>query len=187
MANFNGKVAIVTGAGDGIGRSAAKEFAKNGATVVLIDIKGADQVAADISLAGGVALSTTMDVRDAAAWDSLVADTLHRFGAIDILVNNAGIAVPGDTAVDVSEDIWDRIMDINAKGVWLGMKAVLPSMIENKRGKICNVASAAAHIGLRNAAAYCASKARCWRSPVKRACNTPRSTSKSTLFPPAPR
>ena len=116
MANFNGKVAIVTGAGDGIGRSAAKEFAKNGATVVLIDIKGADQVAADISLAGGVALSTTMDVRDAAAWDSLVADTLHRFGAIDILVNNAGIAVPGDTAVDVSEDIWDRIMDINAKG-----------------------------------------------------------------------
>ena len=75
---------------------------------MLIDIKGADQVAADISLAGGVALSTTMDVRDAAAWDSLVADTLHRFGAIDILVNNAGIAVPGDTAVDVSEDIWDR-------------------------------------------------------------------------------
>src|SRR5271170_4499436 len=158
MANFNGKVAIVTGAGDGIGRSAAKEFAKNGATVVLIDIKGADQVATDISLAGGVALSTTMDVRDAAAWDSLVADALHRFGAIDILVNNAGIAVPGDTAVDVSEDVWDRIMDINAKGVWLGMKAVLPSMIENKHGKICNVASTAAHIGLRNAAAYCASK-----------------------------
>jgi len=158
MANFNGKVAIVTGAGDGIGRSAAKEFAKNGATVMLIDIKGADQVAADISAAGGVALSTTIDVRDVAAWDSLVADALHRFGAIDILVNNAGIVVPGDTAVDVSEDIWDRIMDINAKGVWLGMKAVLPSMIENKRGKICNVASTAAHIGLRNAAAYCASK-----------------------------
>jgi meso-butanediol dehydrogenase / (S,S)-butanediol dehydrogenase / diacetyl reductase len=88
----------------------------------------------------------------------LVSDTLSRFGAIDALVNNAGIAVPGDTAVDVSEDIWDRIMDINAKGVWLGMKAVLPSMIKNKRGKICNVASTAAHIGLKNAAAYCASK-----------------------------
>src|SRR5271170_3337825 len=94
MANFNGKVAVVTGAGDGIGRSAAKEFAKNGATVMLIDIKGADQVAADISAAGGVALSTTIDVRDVAAWDSLVADALHRFGAIDILVNNGASSFP---------------------------------------------------------------------------------------------
>jgi NAD(P)-dependent dehydrogenase (short-subunit alcohol dehydrogenase family) len=158
MMNFNGKVVIVTGAGDGIGRAAAKGFAGYGATVVLVDVKGVDQVAADISAAGGAAVATTMDVRDVAAWDKLVADTLSRFGAIDALVNNAGVAVAGDTAVDVSEDVWDRIMDINAKGVWLGMKAVLPSMIENKRGKICNVASTAAHIGLKNAAAYCASK-----------------------------
>jgi cyclopentanol dehydrogenase len=83
---------------------------------------------------------------------------LEKFGGIDILVNNAGIAVPGDTADEASEDLWDSIMDINAKGVWLGMKAVLPTMIVNKRGKICNVASTAAHIGLKNAAAYCASK-----------------------------
>jgi len=158
MMDFKGKVAIVTGAGDGIGRAAAKGLAGYGAAVVLVDVKGVDQVAADIVAAGGAAVAATMDVRDVAAWDRLVADTLGRFGAIDALVNNAGIAVPGDTAVDVSEDVWDRIMDINAKGVWLGMKAVLPSMIKNKRGKICNVASTAAHIGLKNAAAYCASK-----------------------------
>jgi hypothetical protein len=83
---------------------------------------------------------------------------LEKFGGIDILVNNAGIAVPGDTADEASEDLWDSIIDINAKGVWLGMKAVLPTMIVNKRGKICNVASTVAHDGLKNAAAYCASK-----------------------------
>lgn len=104
------------------------------------------------------ALAVTMDVRDAAAWERLVADLQDRFGAVDILVNNAGIAIPGDTAADLSEEMWDNMMDINAKGVWLGMKAVLPGMVERQEGKICNVASTAAHIGLRDAAAYCASK-----------------------------
>ena len=74
------------------------------------------------------------------------------------LLTRAGIAVPGDTAADVTEEVWDRILDINAKGVWLGMRAVLPGMVARKCGKICNVASTAAHIGLRDAAAYCASK-----------------------------
>jgi NAD(P)-dependent dehydrogenase (short-subunit alcohol dehydrogenase family) len=158
MTDFKNKVVIVTGAGDGIGRATAKGFAGHGATVVLVDVKGGDQVAAEISAVGGIAVAATMDVRDVGAWEKLVSETISRFGSIDALVNNAGIAVAGDTAVDVSEDIWDSIMDINAKGVWLGMKAVLPTMIKNKRGKICNVASTAAHIGLRNAAAYCASK-----------------------------
>jgi NAD(P)-dependent dehydrogenase (short-subunit alcohol dehydrogenase family) len=158
MMDFNGRVAIVTGAGDGIGRATARGLAARGAAAALVDVKGASDAAYGIASKGGKAQAFALDVRDAKGWSALVAEVLEKFGGIDILVNNAGIAVPGDTVDEASEDLWDSIMDINAKGVWLGMKAVLPTMIANKRGKICNVASTAAHIGLKNAAAYCASK-----------------------------
>ena len=158
MTDFTGKVAIVTGAGDGIGRAAARGFAARGAAVALIDIKGAPDAAYGIASKGGKVQAFALDVRDAKGWSALVAEVWAKFGSVDILVSNAGIAVPGDTVDEVDEDLWDSIVDINAKGVWLGMKAVLPTMIANRRGKICNVASTAAHIGLKNAAAYCASK-----------------------------
>jgi NAD(P)-dependent dehydrogenase (short-subunit alcohol dehydrogenase family) len=158
MPDFTGKVAIITGAGDGIGRATAYSLAERGASAILVDVKGAPEVAYDIANKGGEAEAIGLDVRDAAGWKKLIEDVLARFGTIDILVNNAGIAVPGDTVADVSEDVWDSIMNVNAKGVWLGMRAVLPTMMANKRGKIVNVASTAAHIGLKNAAAYCASK-----------------------------
>lgn len=158
MAEFSGKVVIVTGAGDGIGRAAAREFAEKGARLALIDVKNVVAIADELRAKGAEVIASAMDVRDVEAWAKLVDEVLTRFGTIDALVNNAGVAVPGDTAADVSEEVWDRIMDVNAKGVWLGMKAVLPTMIGKKSGKICNVASTAAHIGLKNAAAYCASK-----------------------------
>lgn len=157
-ADFSGQTAIVTGAGSGIGKATALGLAGGGATIVCVDVAGGEETTQEISAIGGRARAASMDVRDAVAWKRLVAETLDRHGAVDILVNSAGIAVPGDTAIDVAEDVWDRIMDINAKGVWLGMKAVLPAMVSRRRGKICNVASTAAHIGLRDAAAYCASK-----------------------------
>jgi len=155
---FDSQISIVTGAGSGIGFATAEGLAAGGATVICVDWKGAEEAAASIRASGGNATGVMLDVRDAAGWTTLVADVVARHGPIDILVNNAGIAVPGDTAADVSEEVWDRILDINAKGVWLGMRAVLPGMVARKRGKICNVASTAAHIGLRDAAAYCASK-----------------------------
>ena len=157
--DFTGKVIIVTGAGDGIGRAAAIDFGRLQAKlVVCLDLRRADETAAAITEAGGNALAHTMDVRDGAGWMALVTRIVGGWGSIDALVNNAGIAIAGDTAADMDEDGWDRIMDVNAKGVWLGMKYVLPVMLRQGAGKICNVASTAAHIGLRDAAAYCASK-----------------------------
>ena len=151
--DFSDQVVIITGAGSGIGKSAAIDFAKAGSTTICVDVSGADTVAGEIVAGGGRAEARAMDVRDAVGWTTLVADITARHGKIDVLVNNAGVAVAGDTAIDVSEAVWDKILDINAKGVWLGMRAVLPGMVERRSGKNCNVASTAAHIGLRDAAA----------------------------------
>ena len=156
--DLSGKVAAVTGAGSGIGKAAAEALARAGAKIACLDIAEADTTAQEIGRTGGEAIGIALDVRDAAGWKRAVDAIVDRFGTIDILVNNAGIAVPGDTAAGVSEEVWDRVMDTNAKGVWLGMKHVLPVLLAKRSGKICNVASTAAHIGLRDAAAYCASK-----------------------------
>jgi NAD(P)-dependent dehydrogenase (short-subunit alcohol dehydrogenase family) len=156
--DFTDQVVIITGAGSGIGKAAAIDFSKAGSITICLDVTGAEIVAGEIVAGGGRAEARTMDVRDAAEWNRLVEQLTARHGKVDVLVNNAGIAVAGDTAIDVPEAIWDKILDINAKGVWLGMRAVLPGMVQRRHGKICNVASTAAHIGLRDAAAYCASK-----------------------------
>lgn len=153
--DFSDRCIVVTGAGDGIGRATARMLADAGAALILIDRKGAEEVAEEL---GAEAMAVSMDVRDAAGWSRTVEAATDRFGAVEALVNDAGIAVAGDTVTDLSEDGWDEILDINAKGVWLGMRAVLPGMLARGRGRICNVASTAAHIGLPGHAAYCASK-----------------------------
>ena len=115
MMDFTEKVAIVTGAGDGIGRATARGFAARGASVALVDVKGAPDAAYAIASKGGSAQAFGLDVRDAKGWSDLVGEVLAKFGTIDILVNNAGIAGPGDTVDEAGEDLWDTIMDVNAK------------------------------------------------------------------------
>jgi NAD(P)-dependent dehydrogenase (short-subunit alcohol dehydrogenase family) len=152
------KVAIVTGAGSGIGKATAIRFAKEGAFVACLDIKGADKTVLEINAIGGEAKSYQMNVASDVDWKTVVKELKDQFEKIDILVNIAGVFSPTDTVVGQSEEEWDRVLNVNLKGQWLGMKNVIPAMIENGGGKIVNIASVTAHYGTMDLAAYSASK-----------------------------
>ncbi len=156
---LEGKVAIITGAGSGIGRASAELFAREGAAVGVLDVRAeaAQEVADGINAAGGRALGlgadVTIDAQVREATDAVIA----AFGDVAVLYNNAGIGSSG--AVDVAtEDDWDRCFDINAKGTFLCSRAVVPSMLAAGRGSIINQGSVAALVGVANFAAYCAAK-----------------------------
>jgi NAD(P)-dependent dehydrogenase (short-subunit alcohol dehydrogenase family) len=156
---LSGKVAIVTGAGSGIGRATAQRAAAEGASVLCADIANADKTAAGIATDGGTAAPFELDVRKADGWAAAVEEAKGRFGPVDLLANIAGIVASGvDTAVGQTEDEWDRIISINLKGSWLGMRAVLPTMVERGSGAIVNIASEAAIIGIPGLLGYSASK-----------------------------
>jgi len=156
--DLEGKSILVTGAGSGIGRATATLAAAAGASVVALDIKGHDETATSITEAGGTAEAHTLDVTDAGAWEKVVRDVLERHDKIDGLANVAGIVTAVDNLLDQTEDGWDRILAIDLKGPFLGMKSVLPSMLDNGGGKIVNVASTAGLIGMPNVVAYSAAK-----------------------------
>lgn len=154
------KVAIITGAGSGIGRAAALLFAAEGAAVVVADLDApAGQETVDqIGAQGGRALFVPCDLRIAKQVQFLVEQAIAHFGTIDILYNNAGINLAA-RLTDTSEADWDGVMGANVKSVYLTCRFVIPVMIENGGGCIINTASAAAIVGLRGLAAYTASKA----------------------------
>ena len=154
-----GRIAIVTGAGRGIGRAIATLYSREGAKVVLV-ARTQEQlraVAGEISALGAEVLIVPTDVRDKVQVQQLVAATLERFGRIDILVNNAGVARHG-YILDISEEDWDLTFDVNVKGVFLCTQAVLPQMIAQHSGRIINIASGAALHGSAWKSAYSASK-----------------------------
>lgn len=144
MQEFKDKIAIVTGGASGIGRSLGKQLAEHGARVVLADRDGpgAMVVAEQICALGGVATAVTVDVTDAAAIQALVDDTISRQGRLDYIFNNAGIAVGGEVQ-HLTLDDWNRVIDVNVRGVVHGVAAAYPHMIRQGFGHIVNMASAA--------------------------------------------
>jgi meso-butanediol dehydrogenase / (S,S)-butanediol dehydrogenase / diacetyl reductase len=156
---LEGKKAIITGAATGIGRASALLFAEHGASVVVADInqeKG-QAVVGEIISAGGEACFIYADLVKADSVESMVTETVQKYGQVDILYNNAGVNLFA-RLTDTQEEDWDRVMAVNVKGVYLCCKYAIPAMKANGGGVIINTASAAAIVGLRNLAAYTASK-----------------------------
>ena len=141
MGKLEGKVAIVTGAARGNGEGAARVMAREGATVVLTDVLDlVHKTANSISDNGYKAVSFKMDITKAAEVNSVVQKVLEQFGKIDILVNNAGV-LKLMTLVDMTDEVRDRMIDVNIKGTFIVTKAVLPSMLKRKYGRIVNLSS----------------------------------------------
>jgi len=159
---LRGRAALITGAGSGIGRQAAELFAAEGAQVMVADRDAAagEQTAAAIERAGGAARSVAVDVSVAAQVEAAVVETERAFGALHVLFNNAGIFPAGDgSPVDTDEDVWDRVMAVNLKGVFLGCKYGLPALLRAGGGSIVNTASFVAVMGAATSQiAYTASK-----------------------------
>jgi len=158
--DFSGKVALVTGGGNGIGRAACVAFAKQGAKVVAVDRDGAaaEATAGIIRQNGGDAVAVTADVTKSADVKAYVKAAIDKYGRVDCFFNNAGIEGKVSPIVDYDEAVFDAVLGVNVKGVFLGLKHVLPEMIRQGGGAIVNTASVAGLVGTPGMPAYVASK-----------------------------
>ena len=145
MGRLDGKVAIISGGARGQGAAEARLYAKEGARVVFGDIRDDEgrRVEAEIQELGGDAVYVHLDVTSEADWQRVVRDTINRYGRLDILVNNAAIIIPRVGIEDRSGDDWDRVFEVNAKGVFLGTKHSIPAMRDSGGGSIVNISSVA--------------------------------------------
>ena len=143
MGRLDGKVAFISGGARGMGAEEARLFAREGAKVAIGDVLEEDgrRVEAEINESGGDCLFLRLDVTSEANWQDAIAATVSRFGALHILVNNAGIGGVGGLIEDTPVEDWDRVMDINGKGVFLGTKAAIPEMQAAGGGSIINISS----------------------------------------------
>lgn len=160
MNRLAGKVALITGAASGLGRTAAELFATEGARVVIADMVDGDEVIESIEAAGGDATYVRCDVTDADSVAAAVEHAVETFGGLDVMYNNAGVMLPDDDGPENTPlETYERTMDINVKGVLLGCRYALPVMLRSGGGSIVNVASFVAHMGAATPqVAYTASK-----------------------------
>jgi len=159
MGRLDSKVAIVTGAAMGIGKAAAVALSREGARVAVADIDEAEGAATveEISSAGGEAFFQHTDVQISADVGALVRATVERWGKLDILFNNVGVAIAG-SVTDISEEDWNRVLNVNLTSVWRGMKYAIPEMIKQGGGSIISTSSVQALLGFTDYAGYAASK-----------------------------
>lgn len=159
--DLNGKTAIVTGAGRGLGREYAEKLAAAGAKVVAGDVLDCADTVASIEAAGGSAIAVSLDVRDQASCDAMAEQAVAAFGGIDVLVNNAALygSLKGGRFDSLPAADWDDCMDVNVNGIWRCCKAVIGPMKAQKSGSIINISSLAAVAGLPYGLHYSTSKA----------------------------
>ena len=155
------KVAIITGAGSGMGKCAALLFASEGAKIAASDINEAavKETVAEITKKGGEAIAIRTDVSKAPDVERMVNETVAKFGKLDIIYNNAGIEGDSGFVANLTEEQFDRVIAINLRGVWLGMKYALPQMMKQRSGSIINTASIAGIVGIKGGTPYAAAKA----------------------------
>jgi len=160
MNMLKNKIALITGAGSGIGEATALLFAKNGASIVLadMDMDGANRVLAAIEKEGGKGMVMKTDVSKPAECEKLVSEAVKKFGRLDIAVNNAGIGGPAAAIGDYPIDGWDKVIAVNLSGVFYGMRYQIPAMLKNGGGTIVNMASILGKVGFPMSSAYVSAK-----------------------------
>lgn len=160
MSELQDSVAIVTGGSTGIGAATAKRFAEEGASVVVADVNVEDgeETVAEIVEGGGEATFVEVDVSDPAEVEAMVETTVETYGGLDFAVNNAGIEGENAATTDQPLDNWEQVIDVNLKGVFVGMQAEIDAMLEDGGGAIVNMSSIAGQVGFPQSSPYVASK-----------------------------
>ncbi len=159
MGRLTGKVAIITGAANGMGAAEARLFASEGAKVVATDLNEAalHAVVDDIKQTGGEVVGMKHNVASEAEWKHVVEETVIRYGKVDVLVNNAGISTTM-TIANLEMEQWNKVLDINLNGCMLGMKYAIPEMQKNGSGSVINISSIGGIVGMAGSSAYTAAK-----------------------------